>query len=132
MRTLTTPQVIVNNEVLAIVPNSLVYDGGEGEINVRSASGGGQNVESVHSANAEDRIGKVKFDLYLTSDLDSKIALWKDQIGTNSISFGERFANGDTVTRSFDRMSLMNSVERNASADGVVSVEFEGDPMSRQ
>ena len=50
--TLSVPSVIVNNETIAIVPNSFSYDGGEGEINVRAASGGGNTIESVHSVNA--------------------------------------------------------------------------------
>ncbi len=132
MRALSVPQVNINNVNYRIVPNSLRYDGGEGEINVRAASGGGNNAESVHTSNAESKIGRVVFDVYLDADLDSAIAEWKQDIGLNSISFSERFQDGTAVTRSFDRMSLMNRVERNASADGVTSLEFEGDPMSIQ
>jgi hypothetical protein len=132
MRALSTPQVSVNNVNIRIVPNSLRYDGGEGEVNVRAASGGGNNIESVHTSNAETKIGKVMFDVYLDTELDSFIAQWKEDIGVNSISFSERFNDGTAVTRSFDRMSLMNAVERNASADGVTSLEFEGDPMTIQ
>lgn len=132
MRALSTPQVNINNVNIAIVPNSLKYDGGEGEVNVRTASAGGNSVESVHTSNAESKIGKVMMDVYLDTQLDGFIAGWKAGIGENSISFSERFENGTAVTRSFDRMSLVNNVERNASADGVTSLEFEGDPMTIQ
>lgn len=132
MRALSTPQVNINNVNIAIVPNSLRYDGGEGEVNVRTASAGGNSVESVHTSNAETKIGKVMIDVYLDTELDAFIAVWKGAIGENSISFSERFDNGTAVTRSFDRMSLINNVERNASADGVTSLEFEGDPMTIQ
>jgi hypothetical protein len=130
MRALSTPQVTVNNVTYAIVPNSLKYDGGEGEVNVRAASAGGNSVESVHTSNAETKISKVMFDVYLDQDLDGFIAQWKEAIGQNSISFAERFENGSAVVRSFDRMSLINPVERNASADGVTSLEWSGDPMT--
>ena len=132
MRALSVPQVNVNNVNIRIVPNSLRYDGGEGEINVRAASGGGNEIETVHTSNAETKIGKVIFDVYTTSDIDSAIAEWKADIGLNAISFSERFNDGSAITRSFDRMSLMNAVERQASADGVTSLEFEGDPMTIQ
>lgn len=128
--TLSVPAVIVNNETISIVPNSLTYDGGEGEINVRSASGGGNTVESVHSVNAENKIGNVKFDVYLTPDMDSRIRGWKNQVGQNVIQFVQRISGGGSVTRSFQRMSLLNMVERQASSDGVVSLEFAGDPMA--
>jgi hypothetical protein len=128
--TLSVPSVIVNNETIAIVPNSFTYDGGEGEINVRAASGGGNTIESVHSVNAEGKIGGCKFDLYLTPDLDSKIRTWKGQVGQNNIQFVQRISGGGNVTRSLSRQSLINMVERNASSDGVVSLEFKGDPMA--
>lgn len=128
--TLSVPSVIVNNETIAIVPNSFSYDGGEGEINVRAASGGGNTVESVHSVNAENKIGGCKFDVYLTPDMDSRVRTWKNQVGQNNIQFVQRISGGGNVTRSFSRMSLINQVERNASSDGVVSLEFKGDPMA--
>lgn len=132
MQSLANPQININNVNIRIVPNSLRYDGGEGEVNVRTASAGGNSVESVHTSNAETKIGKVMFDVFLDTELDSFIALWKDDISANSISFSERFNNGTAITRSFDRMSLVNNVERNASSDGVTSLEFEGDPMTIQ
>lgn len=128
--TLSVPSVIVNNQTIAIVPNSFTYNGGEGEINVRAASGGGNTIESVHSVNAENKIGKCKFDVYLTPDVDSLIRSWKNQVGQNNIQFVQRLSGGGNMTRSMSRMSLTNDVERAASSDGVVSLEFAGDPMA--
>jgi hypothetical protein len=130
--TLSTAASVVNNETIKIVPNSAVYDGGEGEINVRSASAGGGSSSSVHSQNAETKIGKFKFDVFLTSDLDQKIATWKENIGANSIQANQGSQGNDSISLSFDNMSLVNLVEREVSADGVTSLEFEGDPMSIQ
>lgn len=128
--TLSVPSVIVNNQTIAIVPNSFSYDGGEGEINVRAASGGGNTIESVHSVNAEGKIGMCKFEVYLTPDVDSLIRTWKNQVGQNNIQFVQRLTGGGNFTRSMSRMSLVNKVERGASSDGVVSLEFSGDPMA--
>jgi len=131
--TLSVPAIIVNNETWAIVPNSFTYDGGEGEVNVRSASGGGNNANSVHSQNAETMIGKCKFDIFLVPGVDNKLATWKENVGANRVqAIQTQPITGETTTLSWDNMSLVNAVERNASADGVTSVEFEGDRMSIQ
>lgn len=132
-RSLSVPSIVINNEVIRIVPNSFTYDGGEGEITVRSASGGGRNSETVHSANAESFIGKCSFEIFLTSDIDYRIAIWKENIANNSIqAFQRPLGGGDAVTLSWDGMSLTNNVERAAAADGTVSLEFQGDPMTIQ
>lgn len=128
--TLSVPSVIINNDTISIVPNSFTYDGGEGEINVRAASGGGNTIESVHSVNAEGKIGKCTFDVFLTPDIDAKVRTWKNNVGQNAIQVVQRLSGGGSFTRSFSRMSLMNMVERQASSDGVVSLEFAGDPMA--
>jgi hypothetical protein len=131
-QTLSTPAIQINNETYKIVPNSFVYDGGEGEINVRSASAGGGSTSSVHSQNAETQISMCKFDIYLVLGVDADIAEWKENIGANSIKALQRTASGESTTLSFDNMSLTAPIERQASADGVTSLEFKGDPMSNQ
>lgn len=131
-KTLSVPSILVNNQTWQIVPNSFMYDGGEGETNVRSASGGGGSSSSVHSEDAESKIGKCKFDAYLLSNLDSQVAILKENTGANTVQALQRSNDGDSVTLSWANMSLVNNVEREASADGVVSLEFEGDPMSIQ
>lgn len=131
-KTLSVPTVIVNNETMSIVPNSLTYNGGEGEIMVRAASAGGGSTTSVHSQNAETQISNVKFDVYPKPETDSYIATWKENVGANSIQIIQRVVGGDSITLSFDNMSLINSVERAASADGVTSLEWAGDRMGIQ
>ncbi|WP_368566209.1 hypothetical protein [Pseudoxanthomonas sp. UTMC 1351] len=127
---ISAPSVSINNETLGIVPNSFTYDGGEGEISVRSASAGGSSAESVHAINAETMISKVTFELYPTPDLDARVRRWKRQIASNVIQITQVLENGDSIARTFQHMSLMNPIERNASADGTVSLEWSGDPMA--
>jgi len=129
---LSTPTVIINNDTYKIVPNSFMYDGGEGETNVRAASSGGGNVESVHSIDAESKIGVCKFDIFLLPGVDKDIATWKENTGANSIQAVQKAGTGEAITLSWDHMSLGPAVEREASADGVTSLEFKGDPMSVQ
>jgi len=132
MQTLSTPAIIINNETYKIVPNSFMYEGGEPEINVRNASAGAGNNSSVHSEDVESAIGGCKFDIYLLTNVDRDIAGWKRRIGDNSIQAIQRNSDGTSVTLSFDNQSLTNKVEREASADGVVSLEWSGDQMASQ
>lgn len=129
-RTLSNPAIRINDDLVEIVPNSLTYTGGEGEVNVRSGSAGSGVSVSVHSENAETQISMVKFSVFLKDDLDGKIRLWKDNVGINVIKMTEGGGRVIPVTRVFKAMSLVNGVERNASSDGVVDLEFKGDTMT--
>lgn len=126
---LSVPAIRVNDELIRIVPNSFVYDGGEPEITVASASSGSGNSESVHSVNAETEYSMCKFSVYLTADLDAKIRDWKSQVGANNIKVDQANANGASFVRSFPGMSLGPKVERPAGADTTVDLEFSGDVM---
>ena len=128
---LSVPAVIINNETIKIIPNTFVYDGGEGEVKVFATSAGGNSIETVHAVDAESKIGKAKFDVRTTSDIDSKIAVWKSRIGTNSVMWTQE-VEGKYYTWSIDGASLVNVIEREATADGKVSLEWEGNPMSAQ
>lgn len=131
MQTLSVPAILINNTNYSIVPNTFMYDGGEGEINVRAASGGGNNITSVHSVNAETKLSTVKFSIFLNEGVDADIATWKEAVGANVIQAIQKTATG-SQTLSFDSMSLSTSVEREASADGVVALEWAGNPMAIQ
>ena len=122
----SSPELIVNGDKVAIVPNSLVYNAGEGEITVRAASLGGGASESVHTLDAETQIGMVKFQMYNTSDLDGLIATWKQNVGENAVSFVEQIGS-DQFIREAPGLSLVNSVEREIGADGTTELEFQGD-----
>jgi hypothetical protein len=126
---ISVPQVVINDEVYRIVPNSFVYDAGEPEINVRAASTGNGATETVHSENTETSISSCKFDIFLDAGVDEKIAGWKKEVGGNTIKINQRNVNGVSFVRTFPGMSLTNKIERNASADGVTSLEWMGDRM---
>ena len=80
VRTLSTPEVRVNGEIIRIVPNSLKVVGGFGSVNVRAASGGGGDSVPVHSKNAEDLISKWSFEIYSTSNDVALIPEWADSL----------------------------------------------------
>ncbi len=131
IKRLSVPQVLINDAVFRIVPNSFVYDGGETEINVVASSLGNGQVESVHSENVETAVSSCKFDVFLDETLDGNITTWKSQIGANVIKIQQAAGAGigGSFSRTFAGMSLTSKIERNASADGVTSLEWMGDQM---
>lgn len=124
---LSVPEILVNDEKVAIVPNTFTYDKGEAEINVRSASSGNGSSESVHTTNAETAISEPMFSLFPTSETDDLIRRWKEQIGANIIKAVQRVPGGNDIVLTFPGQSLTNKPSREASADGVVALEFKGD-----
>lgn len=126
MKTLSVPGITVNNLPLGIVPNSFKYQLGKGVTNVRSASTGGGGAQSVHSEDAEARVGKIKFALYVTPENEALAKLWKANTGLNFVAANQ---NGLKPV-SGSNMSMENDPEWEATADGKVEMEFGGDPLS--
>ncbi len=129
IKAISVPEIQINDETFRIAGNTFEYDGGEGEVNVRSASAGSGNSESVHTENAEGQIGKCKFSLFLDADLDGSIRDWKSNVGTNTIKATQINVNGKAFIRVFPGASLMPAINRPAGADTVVELEFAGDQM---
>ena len=124
---LSVPSILVNDELIYIVPNSFSYDDGEPEVNVRAASGGNGTTESVHSVNAETAISEAMFSVYTNAQNDVRIKTWKRLVGSNTIKALQTVENGDDVVKTFPGQSLTNKVSREGGADGVVALEFKGD-----
>ena len=124
---LSVPEILINDEKVSIVPNTFTYDKGEAEINVRSASAGNGASESVHTVNEETAISEPMFSLYVTNENDNRIRQWKENIGNNVIKAVQRVPNGNDIVITFPGQSLTNKPSREASADGVVALEFKGD-----
>lgn len=126
----SNPACRINDVTISIVPNSVVSVGGDGETNVRAASAGGDSIETVHTADAESKIGKMMFDIYPTSANEQEIRTWKNNIGQNTVSLVESFSDGTSASESLVTASLINDPEKNKSADGVISLEFSGNPTT--
>jgi hypothetical protein len=127
-KAISNATVQINDETISIVPNSLVVTLGRGETNVRAASAGGGTITTVHTENAENKIAKITFDVYPEKVSVQQIDEWKQNIGGNTAKILSRVAN-DPFTMSMVGASLMNDPEMNLTADGVVSLEFMGDPI---
>lgn len=122
--TLNNPTVEVNDNPIAIVPNSLSYKKGRGEKSVKAQSAGGNAIETVVTQNAETKVSMVKFKLYPTKENFDLADVWIDNINGNTI----RLSEGE-LTESFRGMVTTTEPERMVGADGELELEFQGMPV---
>lgn len=115
----------INNEPIGIVPNSFKYKRGKGEINVRSASTGGGGIDIVTTRNAEDNVGMMSFDMYVTPVTENLFNDWKSRIESNVVQAQQLGQN----TLTMNQASLSNDPEFEPTADGKVTIEFKGAPF---
>ena len=121
-RTLSNPTVEVNDDPIRIVPNSLVYKTGQGDKAVKAQSGGGNDIETVVTENAETKVSMVKFKLFNTEQNLAIVKIWMAGF-SNTIELSE----GSTA-ESFRGMVVTTEPERNIGADGDLEITFEGQP----
>ena len=130
MPTLSVPTIKVNNDVVAIVPNSFKYKTGAGDVKVRAASAGGGNAVAVHSQDAETMIGSCEFKLYNTIDKTELISDWQALVGSNTVEALQRGINGEKdFVLPFRHMSVVTDPDIEASADGSILVQMAGDKV---
>lgn len=122
----SVPSVFVNNVPISIVPNSAKFTLGKGAVKVRAASNGGGASVSVHTEDAESKIGKIKFALYVKPENIALSSAWKSLIGANAV----QFIQAGQVPISLQNASQVNDPDWEATADGKVEIEFEGDPIN--
>ncbi len=126
----SNPAVRINDVTFSIVPNTVRSIGGDGETNVRTASAGGNSIETVHTVNAETKIGQMMFDIYPTAANEQEIRGWKNNVGFNTVSLVENFSDGTSASETLTTASLTNDPEKNKSSDGVISLEWSGNPTT--
>lgn len=123
------PTIRVNQETIAIVPNSVSFVLGRGEKTVRAASAGGGSIVPVHTDDAESKIGAVTFSVYPTVDNLRSIPQWQNNIGENTVDLIGN-AGGESIQYSFALSSVTNDPEHNPTADGTIEIEFMGAPAA--
>lgn len=119
---ISSPTVTVDNETIAIVPNSFEFGLGLGTKNVRVASSGGNSTEIIVTENVEEKKSPVKFSIYPTKENIDKIQKWgKDKHvvqGFDQEGFQKTIQ--DAVLISDPKIAL--------GADTVIELEWEGKP----
>lgn len=120
---LSDAQVLVNNEVVGIHPNSLKFTEGLGEQKVRAVSVGEGKTEQVYARDLESNFARVIFELPTTPEYVKLARQWKTNGNQNVVSIAGSTAEG-TVTRSFTKAALVGDYEVNVGSDGTIEIEF--------
>lgn len=121
---LSDATVMVNNNVVAVEPNSVVFTEGFGEQNIRAASVGGGNVEQIYSKNVESSFAMVKFELPATVDAIELAREWKANLNQNLVQIVGSTPDGKTLSRTFSQAALINDYEVALGSDTSIPVEF--------
>jgi hypothetical protein len=121
---ISNPQVLVNDELILFVPNSLKYIKNTAKTNVKSLTGGGNSVITVHSKDISEATGKVTFSIKATSRSIELLDIWANNTAENVIEISS--SNGD-IALAFTGMSLEEIPDLEFGADAEIEVTFLGD-----
>lgn len=124
---LNNVSVFVNNDIVAYEANSLSYDDGFGEYNVRNAVVGGGQTEQVFSEDLATKFSMVKFSMPTTEDSAKLVREWKNNRNDNVVEL-QSSTGGAQFTRIFTQASIQGNPEVNLSTDGTVEIEFRSNP----
>lgn len=119
--------IVVNNEPINIIPNSVKYKDGKGEQKYTALSGGGGSVTGLFSNDVSTNIGSVTFSIPVTVETADLVRIWKDRRSNNLVQVWGSTPEG-TLTRSFRQAALVNDYEVNPSSEGVIEIEFKSLP----
>jgi hypothetical protein len=123
------PQVTLNDELLAIVANSVSYTTGDGERSVKAAgTGGGKGVLTI-SENVETKISTAKFSVFTTVDNADTVEQAIKRLSNNVLVIAGTDPFGNSLRKTFTNSVIMNNPEFNLQADGQVDVEIASDPV---
>lgn len=126
---LSNPELVINGEPFAIVPNSFEYDEGEPEKMVRAAVVG-DAVTQEFSKNVEEAFSEFKFSLYPSADNLDKVRELEKRDNTNTVTAtAVEIVSGveKTWRRSFKNASIAATVKKPLGADTVVELNWKSD-----
>ena len=121
---LSNPQIVINNVVRDIFPDSFKFKDGSGEIKVRALSAGGDSVDSIHTIDVATKISFCEFEVGVTSDERNFYSNCKSNIAGNVLQ-GTFIGGGSFIMVG---ASQTNEIEWAASSDGKAKVEFRASP----
>ncbi len=122
---LTDAAVLVNNEVVGIMPNTLAYTEGLGEQSMRAVSIGEGKTEQVYARDLETAIAMVKFEIPTTPENIALARTWKANENQNVVQIAGRTAEGE-VTRTFSGAALLGDYEVQIGTETSIELEFKG------
>lgn len=125
MAALNIIQLTINNEPIAIKPNSFSMTGGRGERHVRTKMSGA-NTDTVVSVDIETSKSMSKFTLLTETSTSTKIFEWQDNFDANVVVAQDDAGN----TYTFNRAIITTDPEIQSGVDGETEVEFESSSVA--
>lgn len=120
---LTDATVVVNNNTIGVIPNSVKYTEGLGEQKQRAVSVGGGKVEQVFSNDLETNFSMLSFDMPSTVDNIKAARDWKLNGNANVAQVFAENADGNIV-KTFTGAAFTSDYEVEIGVDANISVEF--------
>ena len=121
----TTPKVTVNNQTIAVKPNSVWFDEGLGEQKVDVQSAGGNAVQQVIKQDASTLKSMCGFKLENTEQNIEFARQWKLNPGANALTITSSISS--SFSRSFTDLTLTNNYKVELGADTEIVIEFTGE-----
>jgi hypothetical protein len=121
---LTKAKLIINNERVAYIPNSLKDTSGFGERTVSPQNLGGGETSNVITEDVSTFKGKIMFDLKTTQDNKALLREWQSNLDANTVKI--EYSSGKISL--YENATVINDPERDDGVDGVMSVEMEAKP----
>jgi len=119
------PQVVINNDAVKVVPNSVSYTEGFGEQKSEVQSAGGGVTEKVDSQNVETALSTVKMSFFPTlANIELARSLKAGEAAVIAITDGEGFS------RTFICATLNNDPDINLGSDEQIDLEFMTQPAT--
>ena len=121
LRKLYNPTLIIDNLVVAYIPNSLRYTEGLGEQKLRVQTSGGGSVQTVFSEDITKKLSSVKFKIEPTADNLEFIRAVKANFNGHVVTLSD-----ENFTRTITGAILVNDYEVGLGMDEEVELEFMG------
>lgn len=123
---LSNPTLIINNQNIRVVPNSVTYTEGFGEYSYKNSTAGGSSTEEVFSQNVENALSMVKFEMYADVSNRGVVAMdiirgWKAGLSNNTIAITDSTSG---FSRFFAKAALINDPEIKLGSDTTISLEW--------
>ena len=120
---LSDASLLVNNDNVPTIPNSIAFQEGLGEQTMKAASVGAGAVEPIYANDVESKFSMVKFEMPSTPETIELARTWKQNRNNNVVQIIGETDEG-TLTRSFARAALTADYEVGIGSDATIPIEF--------
>jgi len=124
---MSDPIITIDNDSIEIIPNSLSFDLGLGDISVRALATGSGISSTVHAVNAETKKGSVEFSMANTLAGIEFVKKWVEASKTNGSTIDFEHSSKHI---NYNNMFLISSPKFTVSMDGTIEIKFEGSPAT--